>query len=283
MRRRSFDFVEDAPQMGDDYQAELLSGAGLQAAGLLEGREQAVEGNILAEEKNFMLALEVVVKVGGSEVGGGGDVAHTGFGKAADAELFSGGAEDFQAACKITALNAGLVPASDPFARQFGLLAARTMDISKVTRRERSCQQQTNTCSDNEQPFSATEGHSQNSQPPNLPRSWWNGRRLTGTAQRGKSRAELSYRILRLASSRIGRAWNFSMLPLISGTPGPGQSVPQRTLSAISSMRGKYSKSFCGGMPEMSMCMFLWRRTRKNASSIQSGLPPCARITTRSG
>src|SRR5467141_54045 len=148
MRRRSFDLVEDAPQMGDDYQAELLGGAGLQAAGFLDCREQAVEGNVLAEKKNFVLALEVVVKVGGREVGGGGDVAHAGFGKAADAELFSGGAEDFQAAGKIAALNTGLVLASDSFARQFDLLVARTTDIPKVTRGEPNCQQNTNTCSD---------------------------------------------------------------------------------------------------------------------------------------
>src|SRR6266850_4636177 len=154
MRRRSFDFVEDAAQMGDDYQAELLGGADPQAAGLLKGREQAVEGNILAEKKNFVLALEVVVKVGGREVGGSGDVAHTGFGKAGDAELFSGGTQDFQAASKITALDAGLVPGSDSFARQFGPLAAGATDIPKVTRRGRRCQQNTNTCSDNERLFS---------------------------------------------------------------------------------------------------------------------------------
>src|SRR6266850_4664255 len=164
MRRRAFDFVEDAAQMGDDYQAESLGGAGPQAAGLLEGREHAVEGNILAEEKNFVFPLEVVVKVGGREVGGGGDVAHAGFGKATDAELFSSGTQDFQAPCKITALNTGLVSGSDPFARQFGLLAARTTGIAKFTRRDWRCQQNTNTCSDNEQPFSAADGHFQNSQ-----------------------------------------------------------------------------------------------------------------------
>jgi hypothetical protein len=37
---------------------------------------------------------------------------------------------------------------------------------------------------------------------------------------------------------------------LISGTPGPGQSVPHNTLSAMSSIRGKYSSNFCGGIPE---------------------------------
>src|SRR5882724_3603745 len=100
--------------MGNDHQAQPLGRACSQAAGFFEGRDHAVEGNILAEEKNFVLALEVVVKVGGREVGGGGDVAHAGFGKAGNAELFSGGAEDFQAAGKIAALNAGLVPSSSP-------------------------------------------------------------------------------------------------------------------------------------------------------------------------
>ena len=81
----------------------------------------------------------------------------------------------------------------------------------------------------------------------------------------------------------MGNALNFSMLPRMPGTPGPGQSVPKRTLSAMSSMRGKYSSSFCGGIPEMSRYMLGWRRTRKNASFIHSGRPPCARITIRSG
>src|SRR5215469_8761080 len=99
----------------------------------------------------------------------------------------------------------------------------------------------------------------------------------------GNSRAALSNKIFCFEASLIGRALNFSMFPLISGTPGPGQSVPHRTLSAISSSRGKYSISFCGGIPEISMYMFLWRRTRKSASVIQSGRPPCARMTTRFG
>jgi hypothetical protein len=177
MRRRSFDFVQHTPQMGDDYQTELLGSAGPQAAALFEGREQAVERNILAEKKNFVLAVEVVVKVGGREVGGGGDVAHTGFGKAADAELFSGGTQDFQAAGKVPALNTGLVPASDSFARQFGLLAARTTDFLKLrggsaaVNEIRTCVQIVNNRS--------AERDFENSQPPNLPRNWWNGRRLT--------------------------------------------------------------------------------------------------------
>src|SRR5258708_2013842 len=101
--------------------------------------------------------------------------------------------------------------------------------------------------------------------------------------QRGKSRAALSYKIFLFATVPIRSALNFSMFPLISGTPGPGQSVPHKTLSATSSIRGKYSISFCGGIPEISMYMFLCLRTRKNASFIHNGLPPCARMTTRLG
>src|SRR5262249_28862049 len=110
------------------------------------------------------------------------------------------------------------------------------------------------------------------------------GQGISGLAgQCVNKRAALSYRILSLASEFIGRVLNFSMFPLISGTPGPGQSVPHRTLSAISSIRGKYSSRFCGGIPEISMYIFLCRRTRKNASFIHKGRPPCARITTRLG
>src|SRR6266850_2971946 len=140
--------------MGNDYQAELLCGAGPQAAGFFEGSDHAVEGNVLAEKENLVLTVKVIIKVSRREVGGRGNAAHAGFGEATHAELFSGSTQDFQAAGKIAALNTGLVPGSDPFARQFGLLAARTTDIPKVTRRGRNCQQNTNECSDNEQPFS---------------------------------------------------------------------------------------------------------------------------------
>src|SRR4029077_7697137 len=63
---------------------------------------------------------------------------------------------------------------------------------------------------------------------------------------------------------------------LMSGTPGPGQSVPNNVLSAISSNRGKYLSNAIGGMPLMSRNTLGWRRTRKNAVCIQSGRPPWA-------
>src|SRR5260370_29970171 len=97
----------------------------------------------------------------------------------------------------------------------------------------------------------------------------------------GNSRAALSYKIFLFAAFPMGRALNFSMFPLISGTPGPGQSVPHKTLSATSSIRGKYSSSFCGGVPEKSMCRFLLRRPQKKASFLHSGLPPWGRTDTQ--
>src|SRR5258708_16314993 len=99
--------------MGNDHQTQLLGGTGSQAASLFEGSEHAVEGDVLAEEKNFVFSPEVVVEVGRREVGGCGNIAHARFGKAAQAKLFSGGAQDLQAARKITALHTALVPASD--------------------------------------------------------------------------------------------------------------------------------------------------------------------------
>src|ERR1700734_1813570 len=41
-------------------------------------------------------------------------------------------------------------------------------------------------------------------------------------------------------SALSGSVWNSSKFFLISGTPGPGQSVPNKVLCAISSRRGKY-------------------------------------------
>ena len=69
--------------------------------------DQAVEGAVLAEEKDFVFAAEIVVEVGGGEVGGGGDFAHAGFSEAARAEFAAGSAEDYEAAGEVAALEAG--------------------------------------------------------------------------------------------------------------------------------------------------------------------------------
>src|SRR5712671_5657735 len=93
-------------QMEGDYGAKLFRGAGSCAARSVEIGDQAVEGIVLAEEENFVFAVKIVVEVGGREVGGCGDFAHSGFGVAAGAEFASGSAQDVQPAGEIAALQA---------------------------------------------------------------------------------------------------------------------------------------------------------------------------------
>src|SRR6185503_5640530 len=56
--------------------------------------EQPIERAALAEEEDFVLAAEVVIEIRRREVGGDGDLAHPGGGKAAGAEDAGGGAHD---------------------------------------------------------------------------------------------------------------------------------------------------------------------------------------------
>src|SRR5258708_2705494 len=106
MRRGAFDFVEDAMQMEVDYSAKLFLGAGSCAARSVEVGDQAIESIVLAEEEDFVFAAKIVVEVGGGEVGGCGDFAHSGFCVAAGAEFASCGAQDVQPAGEIAALQA---------------------------------------------------------------------------------------------------------------------------------------------------------------------------------
>src|SRR5260370_5960562 len=103
----AFDFVEDAVQVKDDYGAESFGRGSFCAASSFEIGDQAVQCAVLAEEKDLIFAMEIVVEVGGGEVGGGGDFAHSGFGEAARSEFAAGGAEDFEAAGEVAALEAG--------------------------------------------------------------------------------------------------------------------------------------------------------------------------------
>ena len=82
-------------------------GLGSRPARFFQIGDQAVKGAVLAEKKDFVFAAEIVVEVGRGKVGGGGDFAHAGFGEAASAEFAAGGAEDFQAAGEVAALEAG--------------------------------------------------------------------------------------------------------------------------------------------------------------------------------
>src|SRR5438552_10978168 len=72
-------------------------------------------------------------------------------------------------------------------------------------------------------------------------------------------------RILSLTASDSGNARKSSTFAFIERTPGLGQSVPQRHLSARSSRRGRYSRSFFGGIPDRSRWTLACRRARKAA------------------
>src|SRR6267143_6933095 len=95
----AFYLVEDAMQMKANDCAEFLTCALRSCTPrFFEIGDQAIEGVVLAEEEDFVFATEIVVEVGGGEVGGGGDFAHAGFDVAAGAEFASGGAQDVQPA-----------------------------------------------------------------------------------------------------------------------------------------------------------------------------------------
>src|SRR5882762_10504068 len=93
-------------QMEVDYGTKLFRGAGSCAARSVEIGNQAIEGIVLAEEEDFVFAAKIVVEVGGAQVGGGGDFAHTCFCVAAGAKFASCGAQDIQPAGEIAALQA---------------------------------------------------------------------------------------------------------------------------------------------------------------------------------
>src|SRR5438309_1917504 len=94
-------------QVEVDYGAKLFGGGGSCAARSVEIGDQPVKGVVLTEEEDFIFAAEIVVEIGGGEVGGGGDFAHAGFRIAAGTEFAAGGAQDFEAAGEIAALQAG--------------------------------------------------------------------------------------------------------------------------------------------------------------------------------
>src|ERR1035437_1622972 len=98
-----------------------------------------------------------------------------------------------------------------------------------------------------------------------------------------KSAAALSKRILRRTASERGSERKSSTFRRIERTPFEGQSVPHRTRSAISEIRGRTSRSFRGGIPEMSSRTFGWRLARKNAVSYQRGRPAWQRTRVVAG
>src|SRR6267142_4421713 len=121
-------------QVEGDYGAKLFWGARSCAAGSVEIGDQAIEGIVLAEEEDFVFAAEIVVEIGGREVGGCGDFAHSGFCVAAGAEFASGGAQDVQPAGEIAALQAGGAH-GDRIAPEKGIVNRKVTDFHLMNQR----------------------------------------------------------------------------------------------------------------------------------------------------
>src|SRR5260370_31740098 len=83
--------------MRNNHQTQSRSRAGLGAARLFQRCNHAVQRAVLTEEKDFVFASEVVVKVRGGKCGGFGNVAHTRFDESSRAEFPPGGAQYLEA------------------------------------------------------------------------------------------------------------------------------------------------------------------------------------------
>ena len=95
---RALHLVEHGEHMRDQNSAQPLTGVGHRPAGLGDALEHAIQRPVLAVEQDLVLALEVVVEVGGRQVGRHRDVAHAGAREAALAEDRRGRAQDGVAA-----------------------------------------------------------------------------------------------------------------------------------------------------------------------------------------
>ena len=98
MRSRALQFVNHAEDVGSGERAQPVGERADAAPRIVQRRQQAIERPVLAEVEQFVLAFEVVIQVAGRQVGGDGDVAHPGRGKAAVAKNPGGGAQDFDPA-----------------------------------------------------------------------------------------------------------------------------------------------------------------------------------------
>jgi hypothetical protein len=94
MRSGAFHFIDQAEDVGE----REVSDAGGEGSSIFSGesqrRKQAIQGLVLAEEEQLLLAAEVVVQVPMRQVGGDRDVAHPGGGEAAGPKDARGGAHD---------------------------------------------------------------------------------------------------------------------------------------------------------------------------------------------
>jgi hypothetical protein len=94
MRGRSFHFVDDAADVSGRKGVQPGRQRATIGSRPLRGGDQAIQRAILAKEQDLVLAGEVVIQVGGRDVGGDGNVAHPGGRKTAAAEDAGGGAQD---------------------------------------------------------------------------------------------------------------------------------------------------------------------------------------------
>ena len=94
VRRRAFDLVDQAQHVGDRHRAQPGRQRAATLARASQRVEQTIDRAVLAEEQQFVLAAEVVVKVAWRQIGGDRDVTHAGGGKTAGAEDPRGGAHD---------------------------------------------------------------------------------------------------------------------------------------------------------------------------------------------
>src|SRR6266851_7177672 len=104
VRGGSIDFVEYAPQVRRYYHAQLDRCAGSHAASLVKRGDHAVQGIVLAKEKNVLLTMEIVIKICRRKGCGCRDVAHASLREPAHAKLSARGAQDLQTPRQIAPL-----------------------------------------------------------------------------------------------------------------------------------------------------------------------------------
>ena len=96
VRGRALEFFQRVMQMGADDRAQLFGDREGRGTRRLRRRQHAVDGAVLAEEQQFVLAGEIVIQIARRQVGFLRDVAHAGGGDAAAAEYPRRRAQDVQ-------------------------------------------------------------------------------------------------------------------------------------------------------------------------------------------
>ena len=94
MRGRPFDVVEQRPQVAGENEPQAFGRGRRLTPGGRHRVEHPIDRPVLTIEQQVVLAVEVVIEVGGRQVGGVGDVAHSGIGEAALAEQPGSRAQD---------------------------------------------------------------------------------------------------------------------------------------------------------------------------------------------